>query len=112
MSDLAWLRSLLLREVWLSEMSPLAGVAVLLDDETLKRLAGAVVVLSSLENSEVLAAVDSTAEFTVFVEGGSSAAASLVVRVWQAVAAADSHFLLSFDFSSGGARVSGRVRSG
>lgn len=54
MSDLAWLRSLLLREVWFSEVSPLAGVAVLLDDETLKRLAGAVVVLSSLEDSEVL----------------------------------------------------------
>jgi len=93
-------------------MSPLAGVAIFLDDETLKRLAGAVVILSSLEDSEVLASVDSTAEFTVFVKGCSSATAALVVGVWQAVAAADSHFLLSFNFSGGGARVSRCVRSG
>jgi len=93
-------------------MSPLAGVAVFLDDETLKRLACAVVILSSLEDSEVLASVDSTAEFTVLVEGSSSAAASLVVCVWQTVATANSHFLLSFDFSSGGARVSWGIRCG
>ena len=57
MSDLAGFRSLFLREVWFSEMSPLAGVAVFLDDETLKRLACAVVILSSLEDSEVLASL-------------------------------------------------------
>lgn len=43
-------------------MSPLAGVAIFLDDETLKRLAGAVVILSSLEDSEVLASLKSNIE--------------------------------------------------
>ena len=66
MSDLTGLRSLRLREVWFSKVSPLASVSVLLDDEALKRLASAVVVLRSLEDSEVLAALKFGVSFLEF----------------------------------------------